>query len=309
MSDKQWTLLLVSDDEPSLRQYRVSSTALRVGAAAGAALVLLLAAAVIYLLVEGSARLEAERLETENRELAGQLEEVQGRVGVLESRMASLAEKGERVRTMAGLEPIDSEVMEVGVGGPGSDTPEEHPLWSVDPDIGRTAFAVQYDLSALERRARLLSRSMGEAGDSLRAQRDLLRSTPSILPTAGLLSSRFSRARYHPIHHRPLPHEGIDISADRGTPILAAAEGKVTRARWVSGYGQMVEMDHGYGFVTRYGHASKLLVREGQEVERGDVIARVGETGIATSPHLHYEVRVGGRPVNPMNYVLNGSIP
>ncbi|MFP3948031.1 MAG: M23 family metallopeptidase, partial [Longimicrobiales bacterium] len=92
-------------------------------------------------------------------------------------------------------------------------------------------------------------------------------------------------------------------------PILAAAKGRVVTARWQSGYGETVEIDHGFGYVTRYGHADKILVQEGQEVERGEVIAQVGETGIATAPNLHYEVLVGGQPMNPMNYVLSGGVP
>jgi murein DD-endopeptidase MepM/ murein hydrolase activator NlpD len=164
-------------------------------------------------------------------------------------------------------------------------------------------------VDALERRIRLLDQSMDQAGDSLQAHHDLLQSTPSILPTAGLLSSRFSRSRVHPIHHRAVPHEGIDVSAPEGTPILASARGRVVRAGWVSGYGRMVEIDHGYGYTTRYGHASTLLVRVGETVERGDVIARVGNTGLSTASHLHYEVRVNGQPQNPMNYVLPDVVP
>jgi murein DD-endopeptidase MepM/ murein hydrolase activator NlpD len=102
---------------------------------------------------------------------------------------------------------------------------------------------------------------------------------------------------------------GVDISAPRGTPILASADGRVVRAAWVVGYGNTVEIDHGFGYMTLYGHASKLLARVGQRVRRGDVIALVGSTGIATSAHLHYEVRVNGRPQNPSNYILPGIVP
>ena len=83
----------------------------------------------------------------------------------------------------------------------------------------------------------------------------------------------------------------------------------MVRAGWVSGYGQTVDIDHGFGFTTRYGHASKLLVRPGQAVVRGDIIAQVGSTGLATSSHLHYEVRLNGQPQNPMNYVFPGIVP
>jgi murein DD-endopeptidase MepM/ murein hydrolase activator NlpD len=148
-----------------------------------------------------------------------------------------------------------------------------------------------------------------EASDSLSAHREILESTPSIWPTVGVLSSRFSTARFHPIHHQSLPHQGVDISASRGTPIVASANGRVTYAARKNGLGLTVEIDHGYGFKTVYGHASKILVRRGQTVERGDVIANVGSTGISTSPHLHYEVHVGGIAVNPMNYVIGTVLP
>jgi murein DD-endopeptidase MepM/ murein hydrolase activator NlpD len=213
------------------------------------------------------------------------------------------------VRLLAGLDATDAEILEVGIGGPGLARPEAHPLWPVDSTLSNAAFAVEYDLNALERRAQLLSASLSEASDSLRAHRDLLEATPSIFPVAGVLSSRFTTSRFHPIHHRALPHQGVDISAPNGTPILAAARGTVTKAGWVPGLGNTVEIDHGYGYVTRYGHASKILVRRGQRVVRGAIIANVGSSGISTSPHLHYEVHVGGRPVNPLQYVIGDVLP
>ena len=128
---------------------------------------------------------------------------------------------------------------------------------------------------------------MLKASDSLEAHRDPLESTPSILPTNGWVTSGFSNARAYPIHNRDLPHKGVDLSAPRGTPILAAANGRVTVAGCKAGYGLIVQLHHGYGYSTLYGHASQVLVKPGQSVERDDVIARVGNTGIATSPHLH----------------------
>ena len=155
----------------------------------------------------------------------------------------------------------------------------------------------------------LLGSSFLEVRDSLESQRELLLSTPSILPAVGWLSSSYSRSRMHPILNTARPHEGIDISAAHGTPIMAAAAGRVRFAGRKGDLGFTVEIDHGYGYVTRYGHASKLLVRRGQTVSRGDLIAQVGKTGLSTSTHLHYEVLVNGRAVNPMNYVVNGPLP
>lgn len=309
MSGDRWTILLVRGDESPVRQYSLSRGKLRWAAGGGvlALGVALVSAAAIG--VFGLSRVEARRLSVENDALREELSSLRGQVSGMEGTLDDLARRDADMRRIAGLDSLEEDVLRVGVGGPGLATPESHPLYEVDPSLGADAFAVGYDLEALERRASLLSESMAEATDSLRAHRDLLKATPSILPTAGLLSSRFSRQRQHPLYNRALPHEGIDISAPRGTPILASADGRITRAGWVTGYGQMVEIDHGFGYVTRYGHASKLMVRAGERIQRGTVIAQVGNSGIATSPHLHYEVRLNGRAQNPMNYVLPEVVP
>ena len=103
--------------------------------------------------------------------------------------------------------------------------------------------------------------------------------------------------------------DGIDVTAPSGTPIEAPAGGRVTLAGWQAGYGNVVTVDHGYGIETKFAHASKLLVRRGQRVERGQNIALVGNTGLATGPHLHYEIIVNGKPVDPLTYVLPAVIP
>jgi murein DD-endopeptidase MepM/ murein hydrolase activator NlpD len=229
-------------------------------------------------------------------------------VSGLQEVMEELAEKDAEVRSIAGLDPLDTDVLRVGVGGPGSATPENHPLHALHEDLGKEAFAASYDLNALERRARLLRESLAEAADSLSLHRDILESTPSILPVQGRISSMFSNARFHPIHNRAIPHEGIDVPAPTGTPIVAPAKGRVMAAGRQAGYGLRVEIDHGYGISTLYAHASRIMVRVGQEVERGDLIAQVGSTGLTTSPHLHYEVRRHGIAVNPMDFIMPGAV-
>ncbi len=115
-------------------------------------------------------------------------------------------------------------------------------------------------------------------------------------PARGVVTSRFgARWRRH--------HTGVDIAAPRGTLIRAARDGRVVRAGWYGGYGLVVVVDHGDGMETWYGHASAVLVRVGQPVERGQAIARVGCTGACTGPHVHFEVRVRGRPVDPLRYL------
>jgi murein DD-endopeptidase MepM/ murein hydrolase activator NlpD len=309
MTEKKWTFLLVGDDQHGIRQITISPRVIRMVVGGVSLFTLVFAALAALLAFNGAAFVQAQHLAAENDVLSHELDNFRLEVNNLEATLAKLSEEDSRVRLLAGLDATDEEILEVGIGGPGLALPESHPLWSWDSVMSKAAFAVEYDLNALERRARLLSESLAEASDSLTAHNELLQSTPSILPTAGVLSSRFSASRVHPIYHEALPHEGIDISAPFGTPILAAAKGVVTFAGWMAGLGNMVEIDHGFGYVTRYGHASKLLVREGQEVSRGDVIGQVGSTGISTSSHLHYEVRVGGKPVNPLNYVIGTVLP
>ncbi len=304
MTGDRWTFLVVRGEDRPVRQYSLSTRLLRVLAGAGALTAFAVLGVGLSSGFGGLARLQAERLQAINQELEQELELFGSRIHDLEATLDQVAANDANFRSIAGLEVIDPEVLQAGVGGPGLGSPASSPLWSSDSLTAKTAFATSYDLSTLERRARLLSESLEEATDSLLAHRDLLESTPSILPTAGWLSSRFSQARMHPIHNRPLPHEGLDISAPRNTPIFAAAKGRVIRAGWVVGYGLTVEIDHGFGFATLYGHASKLIAQVGQEVTRGEIIARVGSTGISTSSHLHYEVRVNGTAEDPATYIL-----
>ena len=304
MIGDRWTFLLVRDGHSTIKQYALSSRRLQVLVGGGLLAAIILIGYAVIIGVDGYARLRSAQLDTRNTVLQDELQEFQMRVDHLESTLNQIAQDDARFRSIAGLESIDSEVLQAGVGGPGLVGPEAHSLWTIDPSISENLFEVSYDLNQLERRARLLSSSLEEATDSVLAHRDLLESTPSILPTPGWLSSSYSESRMHPIHNRPLPHPGVDISAPKGTSIYAAAKGKVIKAGWIVGYGLTIEIDHGFGYVTLYGHASELVASQGEEVQRGDVIARVGSTGIATSPHLHYEVRVQGIAQNPANFIL-----
>lgn len=309
MNDKKWTLLLLGENPEGIRQFSLSPRLLRWFAGGLGLFSILVLALSGLLMVNGGAFVRASHLARENSLLTEELRQFRDRVDGFEAVLAQLSEEDSLVRRLAGLDATDKEILEVGIGGPGLATPAGRALWPMDSTLSKAAFTVEYDLSALERRAQLLSASLSEASDSLNAHRDILESTPSIFPTAGVLSSRFSASRYHPIHHRELPHEGVDISAPLGTPILASAKGTVTFSGWSGGLGNTVEIDHGYGYVTRYGHASKLLVRRGQKVVRGEVIAHVGSTGISTSSHLHYEIRVAGVAVNPLHYIIGNVLP
>jgi murein DD-endopeptidase MepM/ murein hydrolase activator NlpD len=135
-------------------------------------------------------------------------------------------------------------------------------------------------------------------GDRLK----VLASTPSLAPVSGFFSDGYGWRR-DPIDGSREFHKGVDIVAPTGTPVRAAADGLVTAAGRMSGYGSMVHLAHGYGMGTRYGHLSRIVVTPGQRVKRGDIVGYVGSTGRSTGPHLHYEVFRAGGQVDPRKYL------
>ncbi|MEM8696248.1 MAG: M23 family metallopeptidase [Pseudomonadota bacterium] len=139
-------------------------------------------------------------------------------------------------------------------------------------------------------------------------QRRGVMAIPSLEPVAEnyRLSSNFGMRR-HPILGGRRMHSGVDMAGPVGTPIYATADGIVGRAQWLGGYGKYIEINHGGEIQTRYGHLSRILVEPGARVTRGQLIGRMGSTGRSTGSHLHYEVRIAGRPVNPMPFMTSGA--
>lgn len=302
--------MLVPHDNERVRSVQLSSRTLR------AALSLLLLAGFLVgtfsigFFVQQGHRVRADRLERENRLLAAEVDQMRAGMGSLAQSLDSLATRDEKFRTVAGLPTLDEEVRRVGIGGPGTPTLEAGALFRVNPERAEEVFAASYDLATLKRRAAMLRTSLDQALRTMEENTERLASTPSIMPSTGHLSSLFSRNRRHPVLKITRPHQGIDIAAPVGEPILAPARGRVVFAGWKSGgYGNTVEIDHGFGYLTRFAHASRVLVRAGQTVERGETIAEVGATGLVSGPHLHYEVEVNGKAVDPLNFIIEDAVP
>ncbi len=303
MSERKWMLVVVPPGSGASRVIEVSQRLLKTTLGFGAVIglvALLLGYGTVARTVD---RQHALQLERENARLADELGRLHGQLSSLSDTLTHIAQRDARIRLLANLEPNDPSVQQAGIGGPKTDNPEENGLLGAGV-LGRRADEIRVDLGALIRRANLLAASFSQAHDSLENHRDRLAAMPSIMPTAGWLSSAFSAMRMHPILHVNRPHEGIDVSAPMGAPIQSPAGGTVISSGWESGYGNVIEIDHGFGIVTKFAHCSKLLFRNGQQVARGQVIAEVGNTGLATGPHLHYEVHVNGKPVDPLRYVL-----
>lgn len=308
MSRRQWTLLLLTDDDTRTRQYRFSREVIRLGIALVLVAVSALSSVATTLILKQHAPQQATRLQQKNQLLRSEISEIREQVDALNSHLQTLARQDEQFRLVAGLEPLNADVQRVGIGGPGTETSDESELRKLDRTEGDLAASTASHVGELLRRAQLLSFSWREARDTLELKNERMASMPSIIPTRGYITSSFTHSRWHPILNIARPHEGIDISAPTGTPIVAAAKGVVTRAGFESDYGYLVEIDHGFGLSTRYAHASRILVRVGQAVKRGDRIALVGETGLAVGPHLHYEVLINGHATNPSKYFLNADV-
>ena len=296
--------MVMSGPDGPLRQFSLPGLLLPI--AVGFALLGLLGggAAILSWSSERVERANLAVLESENRRLASQLEEIRETVEAFEAKMADNLEREQVYRNLANLEPIPAEVQRLGIGGPPPFSELEDEA-SPSPLV-REARAMLNRLDELNRQAQFQGSNLEETAAALKDSREELERIPSISPVReGWFSSGYG-TRSDPFTGKATLHRGLDFSAFTGTPVYATATGKVVTAGRHRTLGLLVEVDHGNGIKTRYGHNSRLLVKVGQEVTRGDLIAEVGSTGRSTSPHCHYEVHVQGRHANPWRYILDG---
>ena len=212
-------------------------------------------------------------------------------------------------RVVLGAEPIDKSVRDAGVGGVDryADIKEKNVL---QKDV---IISLHEKVDQLRRKLYIESKSQDEVASLAENKVKQLAAVPAIQPVSNkqliALASGFG-FRVHPIYKVKKMHAGIDFAASIGTPIYATADGQVIEVSVrFSGYGKMVEIDHGFGYHTRYAHMHGFAVRQGQQVKRGDLIGYVGNTGLSTAPHLHYEVLLNGTHINPVHYFFNDLTP
>jgi len=236
-------------------------------------------------------------LELENANYRAATETLAGQIVALQTTMSDLGAKAALDPALQNsMDMLPTVVKNRAMGGPSAGVA----LTSMTPGLAspENTFGVLKDLlQGLESRLQTV-RSNVDKRNSLAA------ATPSIWPTHGWLSSSMGN-RADPLTGEKDFHPGLDISADKGDPVYATADGKVANAAMAGNYGNLVIIDHGYGIETRYGHLSAFKVREGQAVKRGDLLGLVGATGRTTGSHLHYEVRANGRILNPLQLLLN----
>ncbi|MEI7594756.1 MAG: M23 family metallopeptidase [Bacteroidota bacterium] len=195
-------------------------------------------------------------------------------------------------------EPVPKSVRNAGYGG--ADKYEKLQGYSNSDLLEETTKKID----KLSRQLYVQSKSFDEIFDLVKNKTKMLASIPAILPVSLKRASIVSGYGYriHPIFKAMRMHTGIDIAAAKGTPVYASGDGVVVGSGQDSGYGIAVNINHGYGYRTKYAHLSKAAVRQGQRVKRGDLIGYIGSTGLSTAPHLHYEVLKNGSTINPVNY-------
>ncbi len=332
MAKKTITLIAVSDRKGITKKWTVSSAWLKSSIVMGVVGGILLAALLVDylgLLVQSA---ENKRLRTENTQLKNQFAGVGSKLGILEAEMERMRSYATKLRLItetntedkalklsmssipSGTDSIGEHYVPVEERAPASKVAREDSLFFKKPPLdienGELASQDRTDYAKLSIRldraiinSKFRKEGVMQLHEGLSQRQSLLRATPSIKPANGWFTSGFGY-RVSPYTGRATLHQGLDIAALPGTPVRASADGVVTYTGYDPGYGKLVSIDHGYGITTRYGHNSQVFVVVGQKIRRGDVISAVGNTGRATGPHVHYEVRLNSVPIDPKNYIL-----
>ena len=231
------------------------------------------------------------------------LKQLQTKLKELDDKVIIIEEKDRAVRTYAGMPEIDIDIRKLGTGG--------HVLQSnilsdnLAPVINEELIALELDIENISRHVNLELDSYRSIYKKVKEDLSRISKIPSIRPVkGGFLNSSFGY-RKDPIDNEIRFHQGQDITVKSGTPVYAPADGIVKRAYYAGGFGNHIKLDHGNGYTTLFAHLSKIKVKHGQNVNRGDVIGLTGNTGRSTAPHLHYEIHHYGESKNPLDYFFH----
>ncbi len=242
---------------------------------------------------ENQLRIENSRLLAQYNVLSRRLDEALGVMQGIQQRDDNL------YRVVLQADPVADAVRKAGYGGTNR-YEDLMDLANADLVVNTTQ-----KMDMLNRQLYIQSKSFDEVVELFKGQDEMLQSIPAIQPVANKDLKRTASGygmRIDPIYKTAKFHAGMDFSANTGTPVYATGNGRVKKAGWQSGYGKIIIVDHGFGYETWYAHLNKYNVRVGQKVIRGEVIGEVGNTGKSTGPHLHYEVHLKGKVMNPVNY-------
>ena len=228
------------------------------------------------------------------------IDKIQSRLKELDQQILDIEEKDKAVRTYAGMPEVDNDIRKLGIGGVTLKKPNV--LDNLAPAVSKEISQLHLDIEKLSRQVNFELVSYEKIYDRVKGDIDRIRHIPSIRPVSGgFLNSSFGY-RQDPIDDIRRFHQGQDITVPTGTPIFSPADGVVKRAYYIGGFGNHIKLKHTSGYSTTYAHLSKIFVRHGQKIKRGDIIGETGNTGRSTAPHLHYEVHYRGTPKNPLDY-------
>jgi murein DD-endopeptidase MepM/ murein hydrolase activator NlpD len=241
-------------------------------------------------------------LASENQLLKDQVRSLSQKMGSVQTALDKLSDRGNELRLMVDLTKIDDDTRQAAIGG--SSASQANALFT--GDASQVIASSQTLIDKLSREIRLQQSSYEEISRRLEYNKSFFAHLPAVKPMAGGYAINGFGMRLHPVLRVYRPHEGIDIINDVGASIYAAGDGVVRfSGRTAGGYGIVIEVDHGYGYSTLYAHLERVLVRVGQPVKRGELIAKCGRSGLVSGPHLHYEVRHNGRKMNPVDFFFD----
>ena len=225
------------------------------------------------------------------------------RLNEIDENVNQIEEKDLAIRSYAGMPEIDKEIRKLGIGGRSIESAKIFDNFA--PVINKELATLELDVEKLSREVNLELNSYSTIYEKVQEDIRRIAMIPSIRPVEeGYLNSTFGY-RNDPIDNVKRFHQGQDITVKTGTPIYAPADGIVKRAYYAGGFGNHIKLQHGAGYTTLYAHLSKIKVKHGQKVKRGDIIGLTGNTGRSTAPHLHYEIHHNGKPQNPLDYFFS----
>ncbi|MCP5105083.1 MAG: M23 family metallopeptidase [bacterium] len=314
MKKKNYSIIIVTGATSTNKEFVISSKLIKNSIIAFFALLLIFGFVIFDYLTVSFDKEKMKRLERENVEKEETISKLTISFNSLEQSLNRMETYKQRIMVAAGLK-TPYPLTEVGQGGPGSESPISNVVTGVESQSGKLGEVVPQPKKPTNRQ--IINRMKGVAQDARDVEKSLqyvethineqkakLASTPALWPTRGYLTDSFGM-RTHPFTGKRHFHNGLDIATQLGNKVFAPADGYILITEHTSVLGNLIHIDHGFGFSTRYGHLSTFAVKEGDRVKRGQILGYVGSTGRSTAPHLHYEVIYMGKNQNPMNYIID----
>jgi len=296
--------MFVPHEEVGVKQQRISYGVFYIGVAILVAIAVGLGFVFIDYRNQLVQKKEYEKLVYENRVLRNRVDNLKQTANSSEEAIMNILDSVDNLLVVNNLPPMSNVVKEMGVGGISDVNPEESENLILDPVLKNELEDISIAITTTELRVSLAKEQLEKINSNVKLKKEDWDGIPTNYPVYGWITCGFGR-RISPLTQTVEFHTGIDIAQTAGTEILAPGDGVVSTAGWRTGYGKSVDIDHSYGIQTRYGHMDSIQVSVGQKVKKGDIIGRVGSTGWSVGPHLHYEVRIFGTPVDPMTWILS----